>query len=206
MRFKRNQIEESIARHLGEPEGEPSAELKIRLKRLLDADRAIGRNPRAIDPTKANFAFYSSGAPGKGTEVEFTEYEAFALLLSLRLLMHGFPQGAAVEILRHVRRDLELEHRRILRLDQQELFDQEAIQHNAKPGDLVHHVKTPSFLVITSGRGENGLAGAVCPSEVSAFTHGKRSGQFWTMFELVAAAFGLRNWLLRTEPRKRGRG
>jgi hypothetical protein len=205
MRFKRNQIEEAIARHLGE-EGEPSQELKIKLKRLLDADRTIGRNPRATDPTKANFAFYSSVAPGKGTEVEFTEYEAFALFTSLRLLMHGFPQGAAVEILRHVRRDLELEHRRILRLDQQELFDQEAIRRNAKPGDLAHHITTPSFFVITSGRGENGLAGAVCPSEVSAFAQGKRSGQPWTMFELVAPAFGLRKRLLQTEPRKRGRG
>ncbi|MGZ5829680.1 MAG: hypothetical protein ACXWJW_14225, partial [Xanthobacteraceae bacterium] len=101
--YKRNQIEEAIAQQIGERDAEPSPELRTRLKRLLDADRELGRVPRSKDPQKANFAFYSSESPGRGTEVEFSEYETFALLTSLRLLMHGFPQGFAVEILRRVR-------------------------------------------------------------------------------------------------------
>jgi hypothetical protein len=203
--FKRNQIEEAIARQVGERDAEPSPELRTRLKRLLDADRSLGRVARSNDPQKANFAFYSSRSPGKGTEVEFSEYESFALLTSLRLLMHGFPQGFAVEVLRHVRPELELEHARLLRLDEVKLYSQEAIHKEAPAGFGPFSATSPSFLMVV-GR-EEGLAGLVCTSEPKMweFTN-KFPGQPWTMFELAHPAFGLRHALGETEPRRRGRG
>jgi hypothetical protein len=203
--YKRNQIEEAIAQQIGERDAEPSQELRTRLKRLLDADRELGRVARSKDPEEANFAFYSSESPGKGAEVEFSEYETFALLTSLRLLMHGFPQGFAVEILRRVRPDLEVEHARFMRLDEAKLFDQEAIRKQARPGDMAFNVISPSFLMVV-GR-EGGLAGSVCPSVPKLWEFaGKYPRQPWTIFELVEPAFSLRRRLGQTEPRRRGRG
>ena len=55
--YKRNQIEEAISNVLEPQLQASSSELRTRLKRLLEADRAFGRVPRSRDPEKANYAF-----------------------------------------------------------------------------------------------------------------------------------------------------
>jgi len=74
MEYKRNQIEEAIARTINSHSAVPSSELRTRVKRLLDTDRNLGRSKRSMDPTMANYAFYSSDSPGKGVEVWFSDY------------------------------------------------------------------------------------------------------------------------------------
>lgn len=128
MPYKRNQVEEAIARILAPNCGEPPSDLRTRIKRLLDLDRLMGRQPHAKDPEQANFGFFSQESPGTGSDILFSEYEAFATLNALRIMGHGWPQGFAVSIMRRCRPDLEREHRRILRQDPEKLFDSEAIE------------------------------------------------------------------------------
>ena len=150
MSYKRNQIEEAIAR-ISIPKSEkPPSELRTRIKRLLELDRSIGRKLRSKDAEQANFAFFSEEAPGTGADISFSEYEAFALLNGLRIMGHGWPQGFAVAIMRRVRRDLEREHARILRQDPDKLFDWEAIRAAARPGDIAVDNTDPVFLTLAS--------------------------------------------------------
>jgi hypothetical protein len=215
LNFKRNQIEEAISGVLEPQAQEPTIELRTRLKRLLDTDRALGQVPRSNDPARAHYAFYSTDAPGSGVEVRFSEYEAFALLTGLRLLGHGWPQSFAVSVMRRVRPELEKEHARILRQDTNALFDQEAIRRRAKPGDMAFDNTDPVLLTIVSrsgaGPGEQGLlqACAICRGPVKAMGFAqKASGGAGavTMFELVTVAHRLSAALARTEPSRRGRG
>ena len=118
MSYKRNQIEEAIARIFDPNCREPPSDLRTRIKRLLELDRSMGRKVRSKDPEEGNFAFFSEEAPGTGADISFSEYEAFALIKwSEDYGNHGWPQGFAVSIMRRVRRDLEREHARILRQD-----------------------------------------------------------------------------------------
>ena len=75
----------------------------------------------------------------------FSEYEAFALLMALRLLEHGLPQSTAVSILRRGRSRLEPKHAEIMKWDPSELF--EAQRDRREPGVLT---KKPLFVVIGS--------------------------------------------------------
>jgi hypothetical protein len=102
--FKRNQAEEAIASVLNPGSRELNSEMRSRFKRLLEIDRAHGRNTRSNDPEKANFAFHSADRPGRGYENRFSRFEAFALLLGLRLMGLGLPQGAVIALLRRVRK------------------------------------------------------------------------------------------------------
>jgi hypothetical protein len=86
--YKRNQIEEAIARIFDPNCEEPPSELRTRIKRLLDLDRSMGRKVRSKDPEEGNFAFFSEEAPGTGADVSFSEYEAFALLTRIPRMMH----------------------------------------------------------------------------------------------------------------------
>jgi hypothetical protein len=136
MSYKRNQIEEAIARIFYPNRQKPPSELRTRIKRLLELDRSMGCKVRSRNAEEANFAFFSEEAPGTGADISFSEYEAFALLNGLRIMEHGWPQSSAVSIMRRVRRDLEREHARILRQDPDKLFDWEAIRARARPGDI----------------------------------------------------------------------
>jgi hypothetical protein len=194
--YKRNQVEEAISRTIGERSEKPSSDLRIRLKRLLEADRGLGRDPRSSDPEAESFAFYSEDAPGRGVEVRFSEYEAFALLIGLQLLQHGWPQGFVVRVMRLVRSQLEAQHMRILLQDPKELFDD----------------TDPVLLTIVSGRqdpkdgGEEPPRCSVCRSmqEVSRFVK-EQAARSWTLFEVVSPAHALAIQLSRAEPRSRGR-
>src|SRR5262245_60214010 len=134
--YKRNQIEEAIARIFDPNCTEPPSDLRTRIKRLLELDRSMGRKVRSKDPEEGNFAFFSEEAPGTGVDISFSEYEAFALINGLRIMNHGWTQSFAVLILRHVRRDLEREHARILRQDPGKLFDSQAVRTKAREGEI----------------------------------------------------------------------
>src|SRR5215208_2755760 len=145
-RFKRNQIEDAILATLRGHDGDAeSPDLRVRIKRLLDADRLLepevgsGRH-------EPSYAFYSNEAPGSGKEVWFSSYEAFALLVALRLLGHGWPQGTVVRVMRQVRQQLEPEHRRILEQDPDALFDPEEVRRRATPGAMATNSVDPVFL------------------------------------------------------------
>ncbi len=208
--FKRNQIEEAIAHVLEPGSAKPSSEIRTRLKRLLETDRGLGRNKRSADPESANFAFYSMDVPGRGVESWFSDYEAFALLTSLRLMRHGWPQGFAVAVLRRVKPELEKHHARILKQDRAVLFDEQLIRQRAKPGDFVVDNADPAFLAIISRDQEDRLRSnpaAICrgQEQLVRFIKAQGVGQAWTVFELVNSVRALSSALAKTRPRRRGR-
>jgi hypothetical protein len=212
MSYKRNQIEEAIARLFDPNCREPPSDLRTRIKRLFELDRSMGRKVRSKDPEEANFAFFSEEAPGTGADILFSEYEAFALLNGLRIMGHGWPQGFAVAILRRVRPDLEREHARILMQDPDKLFDLEAIRAAARPGDIAVTNTDPVFLALASkeehapDETRTPRFSAVCRGyvKVSEFSRDV-GGSSVTMFEVVTLAHKLRQELMKTEPKRRGR-
>jgi hypothetical protein len=212
-RFKRNQIEQAISRVVDPTAEIPSADLLIRLKRLLDTDRSLGRNARSTDPEKATYAFFSAAAAGSGVEVWFQEYEAFALVIGLRFLEHGFPQRKAVLALRSVRPLLEREHARTMQLDPKALFDQEAIRRAAQPGQLGVNNTAAVFLVVFSGtEDEKKIAEAksitslkVCRGDAEMMRAVKANLGLSTIFEIVGTVHRLHHHLATTQPSQRGR-
>jgi len=207
--FKRNQVEEAIAGVLEPGSAKPSSELRTRLKRLLETDRALGRNKRSPDPERANFAFSGMEAPGRGLENWFTGYEAFALLTGLRLMREGWPQGLVVAVLRRVKPDLERHHARVLKQHISLLFDNDLIRQQARAGDLAVSNTDPVYLVIKSKDREHTGANpaAICqgPAELMGFIKTWGAGQTWTVTELGTSIRALSLALTKTVPRKRGR-
>jgi hypothetical protein len=210
MLYKRNQVEEAIS-HLLEPNSpQPSPGLRTKLKRLLEADRALSG---ALGTNGSKFAFFSAEPPGRGVEIWFSSYEAFALLNGLRLMEHGWPQGLAVLVMRSVRPALEKHHKRVFRHDPTWLFDQEAIRKNATPGDHAFNSQDPVLLTIVSASPSR-QPGAppeckVCqgPAAAQAFFWEVSEGRgALTMFELTTLSHRLACELAKTEPHHRGRG
>jgi hypothetical protein len=208
--YKRSQVEDAIARLLEPGSAKPSSEMRTRLKRLLETDRGLGRKKRSGNPERANFAFYTTDAPGRGSDSRFSGYEAFALLTGLRLRQHGWPQRFAVTVLRHVRPELEKHHTRVLRQNPDELFDRRRILEQARPGDLFVDNTDPVFLatIARARKDHSGAVAAVCRGqpELMAFIRQQGPGQAWTTIELVNLAHALAYELEQTRPRKRGRG
>jgi hypothetical protein len=212
LRYKRNQVEEAISR-LWEPKSpKPTQGLRARIKRLLEADRGL---PASHGAKSAPFAFFGAEAPGRGFEIWFSSYEAFALLAGLRLLEHGWPQGLAVSIMRDVRPAMEEQHKRILLHDPKWLFDREAIRKNAREGDFAFDNQDPVLLTIVSGSAgpasEHGGPPEcqVCQSSAAAmafFRQVSRGRGALSMFEVTSPAHRLARELEKTEPRFRGRG
>ena len=116
-------------------------------------DRKLGCSPRAPDPGRANYAFFSGEARGSGVEVWFSEYEAFALVTALRLLEHGLPQKEAVSILRQARPRLEPKHAEIMQWDPKIIFDKKKIWENWRPGMARLSTTRPVFLTVASRKG-----------------------------------------------------
>jgi hypothetical protein len=210
--YKRNQIEEAIARIVAPNCEKLPSKLRTRIKRLLELDRSIGRDLRSKDAEKANFAFFSEEAPGTGVDISFSEYEAFALLNGLRIREHGWPQGLAVSIMRRVRLDLEKEHTRILRQPPDKLFDQQAIRAAARAGDIAVDNTDPVFLTVVAKvqRGDEqqtGQIAAVCRGlkKVSEFSRAVDASSV-SRFEVATLAHRLQQELMKAKPRRRGRG
>jgi hypothetical protein len=210
MGYKRNQLEEAIARVFDSDSEQRRFELRTRIKRLLELDRRLGRKLQSNDPEHACFAFYTEEPPGTGADISFTEYEAFALLTGLRMMEHGWPQGLAVSMLRRVRRDLEREHARILRQPVDQLFNQDVISTKARPGELAIANTDPVFLAVLtkSDRTPDRSKGLprVCRGFQEAMKFSREMGA-WSMttFELATPAYRVRQELTKTQPRRRGR-
>ena len=210
-RFKRNQIEAAISKVVLDRDGHPPTELLHRLKRLLDKDRTLGRKPRSTDPEQATYAFYAGEAPGSGIEIWFSGYEAFALLVALNLLEHGFPQEKTVLALRNIRADLEREHKRMLKLDPKKLFDQDALEGAASPGQMVMNSTDPTFLVIKTEKTR--AASGSRPLKAITLRRGERDLMLYmkaaiasyTILELTTPAHLLEHHLATSEPIQRGR-
>lgn len=206
--YKRNQVEEAIARTMANhPNAEPS-ELPTRIKRLLDADRAKGCTKRSNDPERSNYAFYSDKSPGKGVEVNFTDYEAFAVQMGVRMLDHNWPQGFAVSTLRRFRPELQAAHKRILGTEARSLSPLRE-QYSGSP------VPTRSgreyFMIVSDLSTDQHPASAkpyarLFRDQEAAFQFQlERPGRSCTWLELVAPAVALHRQLQQIEPRKRGR-
>ena len=211
MSYKRNQIEEAIARIFDPDCREPPSDLRTRIKRLLVLDRSMGRRVRSKDAEERNFAFFSEEAPGTGVDVSFSEYEAFALINGLRIMTHRWPQGFAVSVMHRVRVDLEREHGRILRQRPEELFYQQVMLARARPGDVAVENRDPVFLTIASkalrvDQGDAAPFAAVCRGleNVGKFSRDLGASSV-TLFEVATLAHRLHQELLKTEPRHRGR-
>jgi hypothetical protein len=209
MHYKRNQVEEAISHLFGEQAAKSSSGLRTRIKRLLDTDRSLPRNIRRSNrPEHANYAFYSTDSPGKGGEVSFSSYEAFAIMIGLQMLNHNWPQKFVVETLRRLRRELEEQHKEILRLDPAERFDEERIRLDAQPGTLVVNTASPIFLLIWSDQRSANYpapsAGIYNNHDAFAVTIAK-AGRSSTWLELTRLAHALSAQLSASLPRKRGR-
>ena len=60
--YKRNQVEEAIAAALAQPDHEAASDLSVRLKRLLETDRALARES-AASSLRPLYAFYQAKRP-----------------------------------------------------------------------------------------------------------------------------------------------
>ena len=205
--YKRNQLEEAIARTLGAPDAQ-GLDRKLKIKRLLLTDRRLGRGKRR----GANrYAFYSAKPKGTGTEVLFTDYEVFAVMAAINLLEHGLPQAKVVSILQQVRSDFEAAHRDILRMDRRELFDVQAVQAKAQPAMLAADNIAPvylAFVKIDAGKGTVRATVSVCRGWDALTKFIKQHsvpGSGATFFEFVRLMHTLASHLAETRPLKRGR-
>ena len=149
---------------------------------------------------------------GTGSDISFSEYNAFALLNGLRIMGHGWPQGFAVATMRRVRRALEREHSRILRQDPDKLFDQEAIRAAARPGDIAADNTDPVYLTLASKAQrppdeiQAAPFSAVCRGYLKVSETIRDMGaSSVTMFEVATLAHSLHRELMKTKPRRRGR-
>jgi hypothetical protein len=207
MLYKRNQVDDAICR-IFKADDERARELKLRLKRLLVTDRRLVRKKK----TEKRFAFFSQEAPGSGTEVMFSDYEAFALLAGLRLLEHGIPQATVVSVLRELRPDLQNAYRDTLKKDPKSLFDPAAVKAMAKPGMIATDNTAPVFLVVLklpeSTADQVHAVMTVCRAqdEATAFmTKYAVDGLGATMFEFAGSMHRLSKALSETRPVRRGR-
>jgi hypothetical protein len=206
--YKRNQVEEAILRVFNASPLKAGPRTRSQLKRLLDTDRRLGRRRRSGNREHANYGFYSVEGPGRGVEIEFSKYEAFALLIGLRLMQHSWRQGHVVSVLRKLRPQLEKLHAHVLRQNPRALFDKWLIRQQARPGGLGVTNTAPVFLAISGAReGHSGSnPAAICRGpEVMKFIHAQPLGQSSTVCELVSSIVALSHVLAKTKPSKRGR-
>lgn len=188
--------------------------LRSQGKRLLDADRNLtlvaSENNSDIRSHACSHAFYSKKSPGKGADVQFSEYEAFALLTGLRFLEHGWPQSFVVRALKYIRPEFEDTYARVIKLNSTTIFDKQALK--ATPCPFGSDNTRPSFLLVATGKAKypDGLDDkttvAVCEDadSVSAYLRTRRPHS-WTTFELTTSAHRLAQALSATLPRTRGR-
>lgn len=199
MGYKRNQLEEAISTVV-EPAAKrgTSQSLQVKIKRLLEADRALKRSARATDPARQHYAFFSGEPPGRGVEVQFTEYEVFAVCVALQLLRHGWTPDIAAKVMRGVREDLMTRHARVLRLCAEGKANEFTIKNS------------PVLVATTRALGdstEEALECCVRDSHVEAakWTWAQREGgQGFAMFHFAHIAQQINLALRKTEPRRRG--
>ena len=212
MSYKRNQIEEAIARIFVPNCEEPPSELRTRIKRLLDLDRSIGRKLRSKDAEEANFGFFSEEAPGTGADIWFSEYEAFALLNGLRIMGHRWPRAsqfqscaASVSISKGSTRGSSGNIRTNYSIRNDTRKSPPRRNRCRQYGSV--------FLTLASkaqrapDEGQTAPLSAVCHGlkKVSEFSRDVGASSV-SMFEVATLAHRLHQELMKTEPRRRGRG
>lgn len=134
-------------------------------------------------------------APGSGKEVWFAEYEVFAVMVGLVLMLHHWPHKIVVKRLRRRRQDLEREHARTLSQDTNWLFDPAVFQQEAGAGQMVLGNRDPVLLTMIS------IPALAIAEEDMPFEFGGA----WSFYEIVEAAHKVRAALALTHPRARGR-
>ena len=216
--YKRSQVEQAIVA-IEAVGGTPEGVLRANVKRLLDFDR----NPdaRLFDRAPDTNAFFDGPPPGQGAEIAYRPYQAFALLVGVRLLGGGMPQSRVVLFLRDTREDLERAFAHLSRADPAELrpgLSQEDLSQLIRDGKLVADVDKLWFLIAPAGAG-TGPFGMFGPNQwelaggsvggiglltesLVAFSH---HGQVAIVVELTNAVHQLIDALPRTTVRKRGR-
>ena len=216
--YKRSQVEQAIVA-IDAVGGTPAGVLRANVKRLLDFDR----NPdaRLFDRAPDTSAFFDGPPPGQGAEIAYRPYQAFALLVGVRLLGGGMPQSRVVLFLRDTRVDLESAFKRLVAADPAELRPgpSEADRSQLiRDGELVADVGKLCFLIAPAGAG-TGPLGTLGPAQwelaggsvggidllterLVAFSH---HGQVAIVVELTNAVHQLMDALPRTTVRKRGR-
>ena len=114
--YRRGQVEWALWRWFGERQGDdlPPKPFLTRIKRLLEIDRSdsVPRGAEAVPA--ARFAFIDQAPANKGTDVEFSAFNAFCLALGLDMLDAGFNQSEVVFVLRYIRNELERQYQRAL--------------------------------------------------------------------------------------------
>ncbi|MFO3796488.1 MAG: hypothetical protein ACK8QZ_04285 [Anaerolineales bacterium] len=200
MRYKRSQLEDAICKANRAERGAVRTKLLARIKRLLDVDRTLASKRGAN--LRQRLAFFSEERRGTGQEASFAEYEIFALDVALRLAMHGIQQTDIVEILRQLRPQLEVRHRKLLA----NRFDFEMPQPVVRISD--HRV----FLSVSAAdssapyKTDNGFTAALLEGGTEWWNHVfSQTGKAATIVEITFIPAELRELLHAIKPRKKGR-
>ena len=238
--YQRSQIEQAIAsvEGLNSADGTIPAALRSNIKRLLDIDR----KPRAKKLTSRpeRLAFYDEDeaagqkteGPGKGAEIAYRPYHAFALLIGTRLIGSGMPQSRIVVLLRELRDELERKFEDLAATPITDFPDDRPSNNQkkrspatpeeradlARNGYLIFEPENMTFLVARAGPSAEAIqvpgqdrrdfvTGNVCDFEalkdrLRFFSH---EGQGVTVIELTNAIHKLMTRLPLTQIRKRGR-
>jgi len=205
MMYKRSQLEDAICKANRAERGIARTKLLARIKRLLDVDRTLGAK-RGASPVQ-RYAFFSEAPRGSGQEASFTEYEIFALDVAVHIAMHGIQQSDIVELLRHLRPNLEQFHRELLThtIDQ---FDFTMPVSGPKPKEAPQRW----FLSVTAaGRSadfatKGGFTASLLKGGGEWWTHVfSDAGRTATIIELSVSPAFIREQLRVIEPRRKGR-
>jgi hypothetical protein len=214
--YKRNQIAEAVARCLPRRDN-----FHITIKRLLDLDSSEPVNPRSHAAASNCYAF-SQPPERTGIDREFSGYDAFALLIAVRLFESGFKIPRVVSRMRELRRALEKTHINILAQPPDTLWDREpgiSLSTAVSQGTLIKKLPKMKFLVLGTGRYASvtykdaddqklHMASNVCESidRLNKYLEYQLSfGDIPIVIELVNSAHRLAYWLAQTEPIFRGR-
>jgi hypothetical protein len=103
-------------RWFADPQGDvpPPKPFLTRIKRLLEIDRS-DNVPRGAETVPApRFALIDQAPANKGSDIEFSAFNAFCLAFGLDMLDAGFNQSEVVFALRNIRTDLKREYDRAL--------------------------------------------------------------------------------------------
>ena len=221
--YKRDQVEQAIGIVSGNirPRQLPEAfnRLKIELKRLLDRDRKQAHETPKGTPVRQ--AFHSGPPPGRGIDVIYTAYEAFALLIALRLMRGGLPQSTAVRFLRDLREPLAGFHYETLQTSPEQIQSAKSPYEPLiliRDGFLAEEAEKMAYLVAQAGELaeefqisspiDTPVSGNICRDLKSLHERlvwGSHLKNALIIVELVNAAHQLAYHLNQIPPRSRGR-
>ena len=115
--YRRGQVEWALWRWFADVQRDdrPPKPFLTRIKRLLEIDRSdsVPRGAEAVPVVR--FAFIDQAPANKGTDVEFSAFNAFCLAIGLDMLDAGFNQAEVVFVLRYIRNDIKQEYERALK-------------------------------------------------------------------------------------------